>query len=79
MPDFGKLIQKAKDLAGKHQDQVHTGVEKAEDFADKKLGDKFSGQVDEAGNLVEGTLGIHDPEQAPQGDAPRNTEGNAGA
>lgn len=79
MPDFGKLLQKAKDLAGKHPDQVHSGVEKAEDFADKKVGNQYSGQVDKAGNMVEDSLGVHEQEQAPSDDAPHNPEGNSGA
>lgn len=79
MPDFGKLIQKAKDLAGKHPDQVHHGVEKAEELADKKLGKQYEGQVEEAGNLAEGALGVHEQEQAPQSEAPRNPQDNPGA
>ena len=45
MPDFEGLINKAKDLAGKHQDQVHDGVEKAENLAEEKLGGKFGDQI----------------------------------
>ncbi|MGH3250365.1 MAG: antitoxin [Trebonia sp.] len=59
MPDFGELINKAKDLAGKHQDQVHKGVEKAEELAEKKLGDGSGDKVEKAGDAVEGFLGVH--------------------
>lgn len=62
MPDFEGLIEKAKDLAGKHPDQVHKGVEKAEEIAEKKLGGQFDDQIEQAGNLVEGFLGSHQPE-----------------
>ena len=62
MPDFGVLIHKAKDLAGEHPDQVHSGVEKAEELAEKKLGSQFGGQIEQAGHLVEGFLGVHEPE-----------------
>jgi MT0933-like antitoxin protein len=62
MPDFGELFDKAKDLAGKHPDQVHKGVEKAEDLAEKKLGGEFGDQIEQGGNLVEGFLGVHEPE-----------------
>jgi hypothetical protein len=62
MPDFEELIEKAKDLAGKHPDQVHSGVEKAEELAKNKLGGEFGGQVEQAGNLVEGFLGVHESE-----------------
>lgn len=37
---------KAKDLAGGHEDQVDEGLEKAGDFADDKTGGKYSDQVD---------------------------------
>jgi hypothetical protein len=57
MPDFKSLIQKAKDLAGKHPDQVNQGVQKAEEVAKKQSGGKFDGQIDQAGNAVEGFLG----------------------
>jgi len=65
MPDFEELLAKAKDLAGKHPDQVHNGVEKAEELAEKKLGKQFGDQVEHAGGLVEGFLGVHDEEQPP--------------
>jgi MT0933-like antitoxin protein len=60
MPEFGELFEKAKDLAGQHPDQVHEGLEKVEELADNKLGDKFSGQVEQAGNAIEGFLGVHE-------------------
>jgi hypothetical protein len=62
MPDFEELIEKAKDLAAKHPDQVHEGLEKAEDFVEKKLGGEHSDQIDQASDVVEGFLGIHKPE-----------------
>jgi hypothetical protein len=63
MPDFGGLINKAKELAGQHQDQVHDGVEKAEDLAKDKLGGKFGDQVDQGGNAVEGFLGVNETDE----------------
>jgi hypothetical protein len=60
MPEFGELFEKAKDLAGEHPDQVHQGLEKVEELAENKLGDKFSGQVEQAGNAIEGFLGVHE-------------------
>jgi hypothetical protein len=62
MPDFEELAEKAKNLAGQHQDQVHQGVEKAEEIAKEKLGGKFGDQVEQAGNAVEGFLGVHESE-----------------
>lgn len=62
MPDFGDLIGKAKDLASQHPDQVHNGLEKAEDLIDEKLGGEHSEQVEKASDVVENFLGIHNEE-----------------
>ena len=59
MPDFGELFDKAKDLAGDHPDQVHSGVEKAEEFAKGKFGDQFGDQIEQGGNAVENFLGVN--------------------
>ena len=63
MPDFGGLINKVKDLAGKHQDKVHDGVDKAEDLAEKKVGDEHSDQIKQGGDAVEGYLGVNETER----------------
>ncbi|HEY0932135.1 MAG TPA: antitoxin [Trebonia sp.] len=68
MPEFGELFEKAKELAEQHPDQLHQGVEKIEELADGKLGGKFSGQVEQAGNALEGFLGVH--HQQPTGETP---------
>jgi hypothetical protein len=44
------LLDKAKNLAGKHSDQVKAGIDKAEDLVDKKTKGKYSGQIDSAGD-----------------------------
>jgi hypothetical protein len=62
MPDFEELMNKAKDLAGEHPDQVHKGVEKGEELVEKKLGGAFGDQIEQGGNLIEGFLGVHEPE-----------------
>jgi hypothetical protein len=66
MPDFKGLLNKAKDLAGKHQDQVQQGVEKAEETAKDKLGGKYDSQVEKAGEMAEGALGVNDTGREPQ-------------
>jgi MT0933-like antitoxin protein len=66
MPDFKELLNKARGLAGKHQDQVHQGVEKAEDVAKDKLGHGHDSQVEKGGDMVEGALGVNDPERGSQ-------------
>jgi hypothetical protein len=44
------LLDKAKNLAGKHSDQVKAGIDKAEDLVDKKTKGKYSEQIDSAGD-----------------------------
>ena len=72
MPDFGGLINKVKDLAGKHPDQVHDGVDKAEDLAKEKLGGEYGDQIEQGGDAVEGFLGVNETdEQQPRTDEQR--------
>ncbi len=56
--DFGKLFGRAKEQAGKHSDQVHQGVDKAQDLAGKHLDDKYDGHIEKAGDAVEKGLGL---------------------
>lgn len=66
MPNFGKLIDKAKELAGKHPDQVDKGVSQAEHVADEKTGGKYDTQIKQAGDRAEdylGTQGQGPPDQ----------------
>ena len=62
MPDFKSLINKAKELAGRHPDQVHSGVDKGEEVAKDKLGGQHGDQIDQAGDKVEGYLRDKEPE-----------------
>ncbi len=62
MPDFKSLINKAKELAGKHPDQVHSGVQKGEDLANEKTGGKYGDKVDQAGTKAEDYLGDKETE-----------------
>lgn len=57
MPNFGKLIDRAKQLAGKHPDQVDKGFSQAEHVADEKTGGKYDTQIKQAGDRAEGYLG----------------------
>lgn len=71
MPDFGELINKAKQMAGEHPDQVVTGVEKLEEFVGKETGGKFEGQIESAGHMIENFLGVHEGEgPKQQGEGP---------
>lgn len=68
MPNFTKLVDKAKQLAGKHPDQVNKGVSQAEHVADEKTGGKYDTQVQQGGDRVEGYLGTQGqgaPDQGP--------------
>lgn len=60
MPDFGKLVNKAKQMASEHPDQVVKGVEKLEELADKQTGGQYGNQVESAGHMVENFLGAHE-------------------
>ncbi|OLT15334.1 hypothetical protein BJF80_10775 [Serinicoccus sp. CUA-874] len=42
------FMDKAKDMAGQHDEKVDQGVEQAGDFVDDKTGGKHSEQVDKA-------------------------------
>jgi hypothetical protein len=66
MPDFKGLMNKAKDLAGKHQDQVDKGVDKGEEVAENKLGSDHDDQIKKGGDMVEGALGVNDPDRQPE-------------
>jgi MT0933-like antitoxin protein len=70
MPDFSKLLDRAKKLAGMHPDQVNKGVDQAEHVADEKTGGKHSSQIHEAGDRAEGYLGTQD--QGPQDQGPQD-------
>ena len=66
MPDFKGLMNKAKELAGKHPDQVDKGVNKGEDLAENKLGSNYDGQIKQGGDYVEGTLGVNETDRQPE-------------
>jgi hypothetical protein len=70
MPNFGKLVDQAKKLAGQHPDQVNKGVDKAENAVSEKTGGKYDSQIQQAGDKAEGYLGTQDqgtPGQGTQG------------
>jgi hypothetical protein len=66
MPDFKGLLNKARDLAGKHQDQVDKGVKKGEELAEKRLGDQYGDQIKKGGDMVEGALGVNESDRQPE-------------
>lgn len=55
---FNELLDQAKKLAGKHPDQAKAALDKAEGILDERTGGKFTGQIKEGGDAVEGQLGL---------------------
>jgi hypothetical protein len=55
---IGDLADKAKDLAGEHEEEVDDAIDKAADTADKKTDGKYSDHIDtgaeKAKDFVEG-------------------------
>jgi hypothetical protein len=45
-PSMGGFMDKAKEFADEHDEQVDQGLEKAGDFADEKTGGKYGEQID---------------------------------
>jgi hypothetical protein len=43
---IGDFVDKAKDLASEHEEEVKEGIDKAADMADEKTGGKYSDQID---------------------------------
>jgi hypothetical protein len=78
MPDFGELVNKAKNMASEHPDQVAKGVDKLEELVDKKTGGQYSGQVESAGNAVENFLGTQEPGQRQDQQGQEDQQGQPG-
>ncbi|WP_282004705.1 antitoxin [Propioniciclava sinopodophylli] len=74
----GEYVAKAKDYAQQNPDQARSFIDKIEDFVDEKTGGKYSAQIDQAGDWVEGQLGLpnntNDPLPTDPGDGPVDPE-----
>jgi hypothetical protein len=57
------FLDKAKDFADKHDEQVDEGIEKAGDQADQRTGDKYSSQIDKGVNQAQEHTGAGDTQQ----------------
>ncbi len=53
---IGDFVEKAKDLAGQHPDQVDQGIDKAGDAVDQRTGGQHAAQVDKAQDAVRDRL-----------------------
>ena len=66
MPDFGDMADKAKDFAGDHDKQSDEALDKAEQFADDKTGNKYDSQIQSGEDKAESYLGVEDQDKDQQ-------------
>ena len=57
MPDFRKLLDKAKELIGQRPGQVDKGIEKSGEFVDQKTGGRHSDQIRQGEQRAENYMG----------------------
>lgn len=57
MSDF---LEKAKDMASEHDDQVDQGLDKAGDVIDERTGGKYGEQIDKGVDLAQERTGAGD-------------------
>ncbi|CCH15628.1 antitoxin [Micromonospora lupini] len=57
---MGDFMDKAKDVADKHDKQVDQGMEKAGDMADKRTGGKYDDQIDKGVDQAQARTGEGD-------------------
>jgi hypothetical protein len=60
---MGDFLDKAKDMADQHDDQVDQGLEKAGDFADQKTGGRYDEQIDKGVDAAQQRTGDGDQQQ----------------
>lgn len=58
--DFNEIVDDAKKLAGEHPEQAKEALDKAEGILDERTGGKFTDQIKQGEQTVEGQLGIQD-------------------
>jgi hypothetical protein len=58
---FNELKQKAQDVLAQHPDKVQQGIDKVEDFADKRTRGKYSDQITKGADMLKQRLGKQDP------------------
>jgi hypothetical protein len=57
MVDLGGFADKAKEAAAQHPDQVQQGIDRGGDAVDRRTGDKYQAQVEQAQEKAGGLLG----------------------
>jgi hypothetical protein len=60
---MNSFIDKVKDLAGKHDDKVDKGIDKAGDQADQRTGGKYSEQIDKGVDAAQQRTGDGDTQR----------------
>lgn len=70
--DFGKIVDKAKEFAGKNPDKADGYVDKGTDFAKSKFGNE--GVVDGAGQKAKDYLHGPGQGQPPEGQPPQGEQ-----
>ena len=60
---MGEFMDKAKDFADQHDEQVDQGLDKAGDFADQKTGGKYDQQIDRGVDTAQERTGEGDSQQ----------------
>ena len=51
------FLDKAKDLLGKHEEKVESGLDKVADMVDDKTGGKYADQIDKGQEAAKGFIG----------------------
>ncbi|MFI5835477.1 antitoxin [Micromonospora sp. NPDC051300] len=57
---MGDFMDKAKDFADKHDEQVDKGLDKAGDMADQRTGGKYDNQIDKGVDMAQQRTGEGD-------------------
>jgi hypothetical protein len=78
MPDFSDFADKAKDLAGQHQEQSDEAFDKAADVANERTGGRFDSQVQSGERAAENYMGVQDQDEQGQGQGDQGQGGQGG-
>lgn len=61
---MGDFMDKARDFADKHDEQVDQGLDRAGDQVDQRTGNKYSDKIDQGVDQVQQRTGAGDTSQA---------------
>jgi hypothetical protein len=62
MSNFSNFVNKAKELASEHPDQVHSALDKIESLVNEKTDGKYADKIAKGEQLVEKQLGVPEDE-----------------